>query len=328
MTEQAGPAQPQRDPLAWAEPLPDGEVERALVVAAHPDDADFGSAGTIAGWVDAGIAVTLLLCTRGEQGGFDDTPREEMPRLREREQRAASAELGVTDVRFLDGHSDGWLEPSWELQHQIVRVLRQVRPQRVLCQSPAADAAAAAGLAPRPPRGRGGDGARGLPRLGEPLRLARADRRGPRAVEGHRALADGHPESSEVVDITDRFDRKVAALRAHASQTAHLGDGLEQMLRGWNEGNAARAGLAPGRLAETFAVSRITERRIPRRRPRRTFREADSSSSRSACFACSSATAPSSASNGSPGRSLRTTASASRSPRTPGRGPSRSGCCT
>ena len=103
MTEQAGPPQPQRSPLDWADPLPDAEVERALVVAAHPDDADFGSAGTLAGWVDAGIEVTLLLCTRGEQGGFDDTPRAEMPRIREREQQAASAALGVTDVRFLDG---------------------------------------------------------------------------------------------------------------------------------------------------------------------------------------------------------------------------------
>ncbi|HEY0239958.1 MAG TPA: PIG-L deacetylase family protein [Friedmanniella sp.] len=257
MTEQAGPVRPQRNPLDWAEPLPDAEVERALVVAAHPDDADFGSAGTLAGWVDAGIAVTLLLCTRGEQGGFDDTPRSEMPLIREREQQAASAALGVTDVRFLDGHSDGWLEPTWELQHQIVRVLRQVRPQRVLCQSPQ----------------------RMLQRLqaSHPDHLA-AGEATVRAVypasENRFAwpelLDEGlepwkvtelwlmaHPDSPHVVDITDRFDRKVAALQAHASQTAHLGDGLEQMLRGWNEGNAARAGLAPGRLAESFAVSRI-----------------------------------------------------------------------
>ena len=256
MTDQARPATPP-DPLAWVEPLPDGEVERALVVAAHPDDADFGSAGTLAGWVDAGIAVTLLLCTRGEQGGFDDTPRAEMPLIREREQQAASAALGVTDVRFLDGHSDGWLEPTWELQHQIVRVLRQVRPQRVLCQSPQ----------------------RMLQRLqaSHPDHLA-AGEATVRAVypasENRFAwpelLDEGlepwkvvelwlmaHPDSPHVVDITDRFDRKVAALQAHASQTAHLGDELEQMLRGWNSGNAERAGLAPGRLAETFAVSRI-----------------------------------------------------------------------
>ena len=257
MTEQAGPAQPQRDPLAWADPLPDAEVERALVVAAHPDDADFGAAGTIAGWVDAGIAVTLLVCTRGEQGGFDDTARAEMPRLREREQRAASAVLGVTDVRFLDGHSDGWLEPGWELQHQIVRVLRQVRPQRVLCQSPqrimqrlqashpdhlAAGEATVRAVYPASEN-----------RFAWPELLDEG--LAPWKVVELWLMA--HPESSEPVDITDRFDRKVAALRAHASQTAHLGDGLEQMLRGWNEGNAAQAGLAPGRLAETFAVSRI-----------------------------------------------------------------------
>jgi LmbE family N-acetylglucosaminyl deacetylase len=256
VTDQARPATPP-DPFAWAQPLPDAEVERALVVAAHPDDADFGSAGTLAGWVDAGIEVTLLLCTRGDQGGFDDTPRAEMPLLREREQRAASGELGVKDVRFLDGHSDGWLEPSWELQHQIVRVLREVRPQRVLCQSPQ----------------------RILQRLqaSHPDHLA-AGEATVRAVypasENRFAwpelLEEGlepwkvtelwlmaNPDSPHVVDITDHFDRKVAALRAHASQTGHLGDGLEEMLRGWNEGNAVRAGLAPGRLAETFAVSRI-----------------------------------------------------------------------
>ncbi len=258
MTEQSGTTPPPDDnPFGWREPLPDGEVERALVVAAHPDDADFGAAGTVAGWVDAGIAVTLLVCTRGDQGGFDDTPREEMPRLREREQRAASAELGVTDVRFLDGFRDGWLEPTWELQHQIVRVLRDVRPRRVLCQSPN----------------------RILQRLqaSHPDHLA-AGEATVRAVypasENRFAwpelLEEGlepwhvtelwlmaHAESPHVVDITDRFDRKVEALRAHASQTGHLGDGLASMLRGWNSGNAARAGLAAGRLAEIFAVSRI-----------------------------------------------------------------------
>ena len=124
------------NPFAWAEPLPDEQVERALVVAAHPDDADYGAAGTLAGWTDAGIAVTLLVCTRGEQGGFDETPRADMPAIREREQRAASAILGVDDVRFLDGWSDGWLEPSWDLQRAIVEVIRDVRPRRVLCQSP------------------------------------------------------------------------------------------------------------------------------------------------------------------------------------------------
>jgi LmbE family N-acetylglucosaminyl deacetylase len=119
-----------------ATPLPDQDIQRVLVVVAHPDDCDFGAAGTIAGWVDAGLSVTILLCTHGEQGGFDDSNHEQMPAIREREQVAASAVLGVKDVRFLQGHRDGWLEPSWELQRQIVEVIRDVQHRRVLIQFP------------------------------------------------------------------------------------------------------------------------------------------------------------------------------------------------
>ena len=64
------------------------DVERILVVTAHPDDIDFGAAATIAGWVDDGIEVRYCLVTRGDAGGFDNTPREQMPVLREEEQRA------------------------------------------------------------------------------------------------------------------------------------------------------------------------------------------------------------------------------------------------
>lgn len=243
--------------MDWAEPIPDSEVERALVVTAHPDDADYGAAGTIAGWVDAGMEVTLVLCTRGEQGGFDETPRSQMPAIREREQRAASAELGVSDVRFLDGWSDGWLEPTYDLQRAIVRVIREVRPRRVLTQSPK--------------------------RLYQRLQASHPDHlaAGEATVRAVYPAAENrfswpelidqgmppwrvtelwlmaHDESPHAVDITDRFDRKLRALQAHVSQTAQLGDGLEQRLRDWNTGNAALAGLAGGRLAELFAVSRI-----------------------------------------------------------------------
>ena len=254
MTDQP-PARP--NPYGWAEPLPDTEVERALVVTAHPDDADFAAAGTLAGWVAAGVEVTLLLCTRGEQGGFDDTPRDQVPAIREREQRAAAAELGVSDVRFLDGWSDGWLEPTWELQKAIVRVIRQVRPQRVLTQSPQ----------------------RMLQRLqaSHPDHLAAGEatvRAVYPAAENRFAFPDlldeglepwkvtelwlsGHEDMPHVVDITDRFERKVRALQAHASQTAHQGEGLRAMLHGWNARNADAVGLPEGRLAELFAVSRV-----------------------------------------------------------------------
>lgn len=251
------PADRRPNPYGWAEPLPDDQVERALVVMAHPDDADYGAAGTIAGWTDAGIAVTLLLCTRGEQGGFDDTPRAEMPAIREREQRAAAAELGVADVRFLDGWSDGWLEPTWDLQRAIVSVIRDVRPQRVLTQSPqrlyqrlqashpdhlAAGEATVRAVYPA------AENRFAWPELIE---------QGLEPWQVTELWLMAHEDSPHTVDITDLIGRKLAALRAHKSQTAHLGDELDVRIRGWNGGNAAMGGLPEGRYAERFAVSRI-----------------------------------------------------------------------
>src|SRR5947199_4844526 len=109
-----------------AQPLTD--VQRVLVVAAHPDDVDFGSAGTVAGWVDEGIEVAYLLVTRGDAGGFDDTPRERMPAIREAEQRAAATAVGVKQVDFLDGYGDGTLTPTIDLRREITAAIRRFRP--------------------------------------------------------------------------------------------------------------------------------------------------------------------------------------------------------
>ena len=114
---------------------PAEHVERVLCVLAHPDDVDFGSAGTVATWTAAGTEVVYCIVTDGDAGGFDETPRDRMGPLRQAEQRAAAAEVGVTDVRFL-GYPDGRLELSLDLRRDISRVIRQVRPQRVLTTSP------------------------------------------------------------------------------------------------------------------------------------------------------------------------------------------------
>ena len=69
-------------------PIDDSDLERVLVVAAHPDDVDFGVAGSVATWTDAGIAVTYCICTDGQAGGFDDgVDRSEIPRIRREEQK-------------------------------------------------------------------------------------------------------------------------------------------------------------------------------------------------------------------------------------------------
>jgi LmbE family N-acetylglucosaminyl deacetylase len=112
------------------------ETLRVLVVIAHPDDADFWAGGTIAAWSAAGANVTYCVITDGDAGGFDPSvPRTEIPEIRRAEQREAASVLGVKDVLFL-GYRDGYLEPSIGLRHDIARVIRRVRPDRMLVWSP------------------------------------------------------------------------------------------------------------------------------------------------------------------------------------------------
>jgi LmbE family N-acetylglucosaminyl deacetylase len=227
---------------------------RVLAVAAHPDDLDFGAAGTVAGWTAAGVQVTYLLCTRGDQGGFDDTPREAMPALREAEQRAAAKAVGVTDVRFLDGFRDGWLEPDHALQREIVRVIRQVRPDRMLIPSPERNWDRIG--ASHPDHLAAGEAAiRAVyPAARNPFsypELLADEGLEPWTVREVWLMAD--PSAAHPVDITDVFDRKLEALRAHRSQTSHMDD-LEGLLRSWGTRTAQGAGLPDGRLAELFRV--------------------------------------------------------------------------
>jgi len=226
--------------------------DRVLVVTAHPDDPDFGFSGTIAAWTAAGVEVAYCIATYGDAGGFDDTPRERMPLLREAEQRAAAAEVGVSDLTFL-GYPDGRLSVTHELRRDITRQVRRVRPQRVLTQSPERNWQRIAASHPDHLA------------VGEAVLCAvYPDARNPfahpelLAEEGLPAWTVsevwlvGGPQPNHWVDVTDTFDRKLAALQAHASQTGHLGDGLETMLREWNGANAAAAGLGLGRLAEAY----------------------------------------------------------------------------
>src|SRR5437868_7478350 len=113
----------------------------AMVIVAHPDDAEFGTAGTVAKWVREGWDVYYVLLTDAVGGGPDEATdvgpaaRRSVAETRKREQRAAGAVLGLKDVIFLD-YPDGQLQPTIELRRDIVRVLRKYRPTRLICQSP------------------------------------------------------------------------------------------------------------------------------------------------------------------------------------------------
>ncbi|MCW2586190.1 MAG: LmbE family protein [Frankiales bacterium] len=233
------------------------KVERALAVVAHPDDVDFGAAGTIASWTDEGIEVTYLLCTNGDAGGFDPAvAREDIAGIRQDEQRAAAKELGVTDVRFL-GYPDGQLVPSFDLRRDISRVIRQVRPQRLLMQSPEINWERIA--ASHPDHRAAGEAAlcAVYPDARNPFThttLLQDEGLDAWTVHDVWVMAAGQSGgANRWVDVTGTFDRKLAALRRHASQTSHMED-LEGMLRGWLGANAVAGGLPEDRLAESFRV--------------------------------------------------------------------------
>jgi LmbE family N-acetylglucosaminyl deacetylase len=117
--------------------MPDMVVpKRAMLIVAHPDDAEFTMAGTVAAWTQQGCTFCYVLCTRGDRGSNDPnvTPWG-LARIREQEQRAACAILGVQDVVLLD-HPDGTLEPTLALRCDLTREIRRFRPDVVLCGDP------------------------------------------------------------------------------------------------------------------------------------------------------------------------------------------------
>jgi LmbE family N-acetylglucosaminyl deacetylase len=239
-----------------AQPKPDSEIERALVVTAHPDDVDFGAAGTIATWTDAGIEVVYCICTDGDAGGSDlEFPREQIAPLRRAEQTEAAKRVGVHDLRFL-GYPDGNLIATMELRRDISRVIRQVRPQRVMVQSPERDYERVGRSHPDHRNA----GAAALDSIYPDARnpFAHPELRLEEGVDAwivpETWVAGGIPgHELHYVDVTDTFDRKVSALQAHESQVAHMDD-LPGLLRGWLSLNGKAAGFAEGRLAESFLV--------------------------------------------------------------------------
>jgi LmbE family N-acetylglucosaminyl deacetylase len=202
-------------------PLADEEIKRILVVMAHPDDCDFGAGGTIALWTKKGIEVSYCIVTNGDQGGeASEFSLEDMAKVRQREQREAGKVLGVSQVTYLN-YRDGSLVPTLELPDHL--------------------AAGEAAIQAVYPDARNPYAFTDLKESGfEPWRV-------------RELWITGSPQPNHFVDITETFSKKMDALKAHVSQTAHNPE-LEPMVRSWGEKNGEANGLAAGRIAEVFKV--------------------------------------------------------------------------
>lgn len=208
--------------------------ERALVIVAHPDDADFGPAGTIAAWVDAGTVAHLVCCTSGEAGGED--PRLdplELAAQREAEQLAAAKIVGYEGVTFLH-QPDGALANDLALREQLVRVLRTFRPEAVLAADPRVLVSRWGHVQHTDHRAAGMAALDAVyPASQNPMafpHLALHEGLEPHAVGALYLFWADQPNA--FVDVTATLDRKIAALRQHASQIREP-EKLEQEIREW-----------------------------------------------------------------------------------------------
>jgi len=220
--------------------------ESAMVIVAHPDDAEFTVAGTVAAWAKAGCRVTYVVCTDGNAGSQEPgMTREKVAEIRRAEQRAACAVLGVSEVVFL-GYDDGQLQPTLELRRDLVHLIRRYRPEVVIAGDPtrvfwddsyinhpdhrAAAQAAVDAVAPA------SEMPLLWPEVGAPHRV--------RQVYIH-----GNDKPNTWVDVTETIEQKITALKQHASQ---MGDwDPTEMIKAWSAETGKEKGLAH---AESYRV--------------------------------------------------------------------------
>jgi LmbE family N-acetylglucosaminyl deacetylase len=225
---------------------------RVLVVAAHPDDIDFGSGATVAHLVATGWRVSYCLVTDGDAGGFDaSVPREQMPVIRRAEQTEAARILGVSDLHWL-GYPDGRLQVTMELRRDLSRVIRTVRPRRVICQSPQRNWERIYGSHPDHLAAGEATLCAVYPDARNPFAFPELAAEGLEAHTVEEVWVTGGPDPDVVLDLGEHLEAKVAALWAHVSQETDRDGRLEPMLREWMGRTATAAGMPEGRYAEAF----------------------------------------------------------------------------
>jgi LmbE family N-acetylglucosaminyl deacetylase len=243
------------------QPAPTAEVhawrpERFMVIAAHPDDADFGPAATAARWIDEGSVGWLVCCTSGDAGAEDpDTDPLELAALREREQRAAAEVVGYAGVTFLH-MPDGALANDLILREHLVREIRTFKPDAVLATDPETLFHRDRGVNHTDHRAAGFaavDAA--YPAARNPMAFPWLARNGLAAHRVRRLYLFWTNTPTAYVDISSTVGRKLDALRAHASQLKDF-DRVEQWIREWSTEVGREVGVE---AAEGFHLVIIDE---------------------------------------------------------------------
>jgi LmbE family N-acetylglucosaminyl deacetylase len=228
------------------EPVPD-DWERALAIVAHPDDLEYGAAAAVAHWTARGKRVTYLLVTRGE-AGIDDLEPAECARVREAEERASAAIVGVDAVEFLD-HPDGLVEYGLPLRRDLALAIRRHRPEVVVTLN--YEEHWGGGNLNMADHRHVGIAALDAARDAANRWLFR-DGAGPERWAGVRfALVAGAAEATYFVDVSEELERGIASLEAHARYLAHVGTDARAFLTSMAEETGRACGT---RYATSFGL--------------------------------------------------------------------------
>jgi LmbE family N-acetylglucosaminyl deacetylase len=248
----------------------DLDIERAMVIYAHPDDAEFMVAGTVAKWAKAGVEVTYCMVTNGASGSQDPAmTRDKLRDIRYAEQREAAKILGVKHVVFL-GYEDGYLYPTLEVRKDVARQVRIHRPDVIIAMDP--QFRLSEEYINHPDHMAAGEVALRTINPDASTRQMFPELWRDEKLEPHKPKAlflETFGDGGTVVDITDTMDTKIEALLVHRSQ---LGPDAEEWVRDWNRRTGKSAGY---RFGESFRVILLERPPAAERKPRRRARSAD-----------------------------------------------------
>ena len=235
----------------------DEGYQRGMVVIAHPDDAEYGCAGTVAKWCSQGMSVVYVVCTDGSKGSADpNVDTGWLIETRQQEQRNACQVLGVEDVVFLN-YEDAMLEPTLALRKDIVREIRRYRPDVMICETPMRTlnghgymghpdhfASGEAAMAAMFPAARD--------RLTFPDLLA--DGFEPHKIRELMIMAFAGEGADKWVDVTATVDIALDALSQHVSQVGDMGKEHLEWVRQWKVNAGQTVGMGAAESFKSYVI--------------------------------------------------------------------------
>ena len=231
------------------------DVQRALVIMAHPDDPDFTCGGTATQMARRGIEVTYLILTNGDKGNHNpEITRNQLIALRKIEQRAAADTCGVKHVLFM-GEEDGFLRSTPELRYRVTREIRRIRPQLIICTDPdryfVGD-----GYINHPDHRNAGLVAIDaiFPAADNPMFYPEMRDEGYLPHKISQLYVFGHNDANVKIDITDEIETKINAILCHKTQITEP----EKAVPAWRERWGEQQEDGSVRYYETFKAMKFT----------------------------------------------------------------------